>query len=254
LDEILDDLTAHLNYELDERRTTVEVSAGTLEQLVAAPAALPFPPPGASAGTGESPDSRALESGDSLNKVAADIAACRRCQLCEKRTKTVPGQGSPTPEIMFVGEAPGADEDRQGLAFVGRAGQLLTKMILAMGYTRDEVFIANINKCRPPGNRAPSSVEMETCMPFLRRQIAILQPRVIIAMGKTAVDGLVGLPPDTTISRFRGTWTTFEGIDLMPTFHPSYLLRTPSAKRPVWEDLQTVLRHIGRSIPQVKKG
>jgi DNA polymerase len=147
-----------------------------------------------------------------------------------------------------VGEGPGEDEDIQGLAFVGRAGQLLTKMIEAMGYRRDEVFIANIVKCRPPGNRKPFPDEMAACLPYLKEQIALLKPRVIIALGATAVTGLLGSMA-TGISRLRGNWQSFGGIDVMPTFHPSYLLRTPSAKNAAWADLQAVLKKLGRPVP-----
>ncbi|NQU40326.1 MAG: uracil-DNA glycosylase [Lentisphaerae bacterium] len=183
-----------------------------------------------------------------LAAVAADIAGCTKCELHKTRTNTVPGAGSPHPEILFVGEAPGADEDAQGIPFVGRAGKLLTKMIEAMGYQRDDVFIANIAKCRPPANRKPEPEEMELCIPYLKGQIALLSPRVIVCLGATATEGLLGL---TGITSLRGTWHTFEGIDVMPTFHPSYLLRKPGAKKEVWKDLQAVLTHIGRPIPPV---
>ena len=185
-----------------------------------------------------------------LAKIAGEVAVCTRCALHSTRTNTVPGQGNPRPEIMFIGEAPGADEDKQGLAFVGRAGQLLTKMIEAMGFTREEVFIANIVKCRPPDNRPPTPEEMDTCIPYLKRQIAQLQPKVIVALGATSVQGLLGL---TGITKLRGRWHTYEGIDLMPTLHPAYLLRNPPAKKDVWADLQEVLKRLGRTPPPVKK-
>ncbi len=188
--------------------------------------------------------------GAELERIACTIAGCRKCPLHRTRTQTVPGQGNPQPEIMFIGEAPGADEDEQGLAFVGRAGQLLTKMIQAMGLQREEVFIANILKCRPPDNRPPLPEEMETCIPFLKEQIRVLKPKVIVALGATAVRGLVGLDG---ISKLRGKWLLFEGIDLMPTYHPAYLLRNPPAKKEVWMDLQEALRRIGRTAPPVKK-
>lgn len=154
---------------------------------------------------------------------------------------------------MFIGEAPGADEDRQGLAFVGAAGQLLTKMIEAMGYTREQVFIGNILKCRPPDNRTPVPEEMATCLPYLKAQIALLKPKVIIALGATAVRGLTAI--STGITKLRGTWLSFEGIDLMPTYHPAYLLyqRNLTAKKQVWEDLKAVLKHLGRKPPPVRK-
>lgn len=183
----------------------------------------------------------------SLGAIASEIEGCKRCGLHKTRTRTVPGQGTLTPEIMFVGEAPGADEDEQGLAFVGAAGQLLTKMIEAMGLRRDDVFIANILKCRPPANRPPTPEEMETCIPYLKEQIALLKPRVIVALGGTAVRGL--LKVEEGVTRVRGRWHRFEGIDVMPTLHPSYLLRNPTAKRDAWEDLKAVLKHIGRTPP-----
>lgn len=182
-----------------------------------------------------------------LDALAAEISGCRKCPLHATRTHTVPGQGNgKRPEVMFIGEAPGADEDEQGLAFVGRAGQLLTKMIEAMGYTRDEVFIANIAKCRPPDNRPPTPEEMETCIPYLKQQVAVIQPKVIVALGATAVQGLVNR---TGISKLRGNWLDYQGIPLMPTFHPAYLLRNPPAKREVWADLQAVLKRLGRTPP-----
>lgn len=186
-----------------------------------------------------------------MARMALEIAGCKKCALHQTRIQTVPGQGNAKrPEIMFIGEAPGADEDEQGLAFVGRAGQLVTKMIAAMGFTRDEVFIANILKCRPPDNRPPTPEEMAICIPYLKRQIAEIQPKVIVALGATAVLGLLNL---TKISELRGKWQKFEGIDLMPTYHPSYLLRNPVMKRVAWQDLQEVLKRLGRSVPPAKK-
>ena len=148
---------------------------------------------------------------------------------------------------MFVGEGPGADEDEQGLAFVGRAGQLLTKMITAMGYTREQVFIGNIVKCRPPGNRVPTPEEMEGCLPYLKRQIAVIQPKLIVCLGATAARGLVqeALP----IGKARGQWRQFEGIPVMLTFHPAYLLRDPRKKTETWADLKTVLARLGKKPP-----
>ncbi len=182
-----------------------------------------------------------------MQRLAGEVAACRICVLHKQRTNTVPGQGNLRPQIMFIGEAPGADEDAQGLAFVGRSGQLLTQMILAMGFTREQIFIANICKCRPPDNRQPLPEEMTACLPFLRRQIAALHPTLIVALGATAVKGLLG--PTEGISKLRGTWCDFEGIPVMPTYHPAYLLRNPPAKHEVWADLQAVLKRLGRTAP-----
>lgn len=186
---------------------------------------------------------------DGLAAIAQRIRACRSCRLCETRTNTVPGQGNPRPELMFVGEGPGADEDEQGLAFVGRAGQLLTKIIEAMGFTREEVFIGNIVKCRPPGNRVPEPDEMATCIPYLKEQIALLKPKVIVCLGATAVKGLFG-DDVPGITKLRGTWMTFEGIEVMPTLHPAYLLRNPPAKKDVWTDMQDVVKRLGRTVPK----
>jgi DNA polymerase len=234
LGAVMRDLEACLAYEIEEGRATVEVDPEA--------AALPDAPPE----TGP-----AARPGESLDGVAAEVAACTLCALHATRTRAVPGQGAERPAIMFVGEAPGADEDRQGLAFVGRAGQLLTRMIEAMGFSREEVFIGNILKCRPPNNRTPLPDEMETCLPYLKRQIALLQPKVIVALGATAVKGL--LDTKVGITKLRGRWLSFEGIDLMPTFHPAYLLRNPGAKRDAWEDLKAVLDRIGRAPPPVKQ-
>jgi DNA polymerase len=152
-----------------------------------------------------------------------------------------------TAEIMFVGEAPGADEDEQGVPFVGRAGQLLTKMIEAMGLRRDDVYIANVLKCRPPGNRNPEPDEIQTCQPFLFRQVASIQPQVVIALGAFAARTL--LDSEEPISKLRGRVFDFRGAKLIPTFHPSFLLRSPGNKREAWEDLKMALGILGRSLP-----
>lgn len=166
--------------------------------------------------------------------------ACMRCKLAGLgRHQVVFGVGNPGADLMFVGEAPGADEDVQGVPFVGRAGQLLTKMIEAMGQSRDTVYIANVIKCRPPGNRNPEPDEVATCEPFLFRQIDIVRPKVIVALGKFAAQTL--LRTETPISQLRGQVVDFRGAHLVPTFHPAYLLRSPDKKRDAWEDLQKVM-------------
>lgn len=165
---------------------------------------------------------------------------CTRCKLATLgRRQVVFGVGNPHAELMFVGEAPGSDEDLQGEPFVGRAGQLLTKMIEAMGHTRQSVYIANVIKCRPPGNRNPEPDEVATCEPFLLRQIDIIQPRVVVALGKFAAQTL--LRTDTPITRLRGQVYTLRGAALVPTFHPAYLLRSPDKKRDAWDDLKKVM-------------
>ena len=177
-----------------------------------------------------------------LEQVAA---ACTRCPLHQGRTNSVFARGNPNAELMFVGEGPGADEDAQGLPFVGKAGQLLDKMIVAMGYAPDDVYIANIVKCRPPENRKPEPAEMAACMGYLQEQIALIRPKVIVALGATAVEGLLGI---SGITRLRGTWRLYRGeIPVMPTFHPAYLLRAPEAKREVWSDLQQVMSKVGKT-------
>ncbi len=179
-----------------------------------------------------------------LSAIAREVAACRTCGLCESRTHVVPGQGNPMARVVFVGEGPGQTEDDQGLAFVGRAGQLLTDIIHAMELTRDDVFICNVVKCRPPGNRVPAPDEMAACEPFLKRQLEILRPDVIVALGGVALKCLLR-DPKLSITRIRGSWQRYEGIPLMPTFHPAYLLRNPWDKPKVWEDIQKVMRVFG---------
>lgn len=173
-----------------------------------------------------------------LDAVKGWMGDCRRCRLSEGRRNIVFGQGPPEARLMFVGEAPGADEDAQGLAFVGRAGQLLTRIIEAIGLTREDVFIANVLKCRPPRNRNPETDEILSCQPFLELQIRSIRPRVLVGLGKFAGQWL--LKTAQPISRIRGRFGEYEGIKVMPTYHPAYLLRNPSAKRDVWEDMKAV--------------
>ena len=183
-----------------------------------------------------------------LAAVREDLGDCTRCKLhAQGRTQIVFGVGSPFAELMFVGEAPGADEDAQGVPFVGRAGQLLTKMIEAMGFRRDDVYIANVLKCRPPNNRDPEPDEIGQCEPFLFRQIASIRPKVIIALGAFAARTL--LKTQDPISRLRGRVYQYRGAQLIPTFHPSFLLRSPGYKREAWEDLKKALALLDRQPP-----
>jgi uracil-DNA glycosylase len=177
-----------------------------------------------------------------LREIRQDIGDCTRCKLHKGRTNLVFGVGSPEARLMFVGEGPGADEDLQGEPFVGRAGQLLTQIINAMGFTREQVYIANVVKCRPPENRNPEPDEIEQCGPFLRAQIAAIKPDVIVALGKFAAQTLLGV--ETPISRLRGRFHEMGSVVVMPTFHPSYLLRNPAAKREVWEDMKLVMARL----------
>ena len=173
-----------------------------------------------------------------LAALAGVAAGCTRCRLSEGRNKVVFGAGNPAAELMFVGEGPGAEEDRQGLPFVGAAGELLTKIIQAIDQTREEVYIANVVKCRPPGNRDPQPDEVATCRGYLDQQIALVRPRVLVALGRVAAQTLLG--NDAPIGRMRGQWFQVQGIPTMVTYHPAALLRNPALKRPTWEDMQQV--------------
>jgi DNA polymerase len=177
---------------------------------------------------------------ETLADIRTDLGDCTRCGLCESRTHIVFGEGSPNAQVMFVGEGPGFDEDKCGQPFVGAAGQLLTKIIAAMGLTRETVYIGNIVKCRPPNNRNPEPEEIRQCLPFLKRQVAAINPRVICALGSVAARAL--LATETPISRLRGRFYEVMGIPVMPTFHPAFLLRNPEKKREVWEDVQQIMR------------
>jgi len=183
-----------------------------------------------------------------LQAIRQDIGDCTRCKLHSGRTNLVFGVGNPEARLMFVGEGPGAEEDFQGEPFVGRAGQLLTQIIKAMGFTREQVYIANVVKCRPPDNRNPEPDEIEQCSPFLRAQIETIDPEVIVALGKFAAQTLLGT--ETPISRLRGRFHELAGVAVMPTFHPSYLLRNPAAKREVWEDMKLVMTRLGIPLPR----
>ena len=178
-----------------------------------------------------------------LEKIQAHLGDCRRCGLCDTRTNIVFGDGNPDARLMFVGEAPGHNEDLQARPFVGKAGELLDKMVEAMGLTREGIYIANVIKCRPPENRNPTSEEIKECEPFIRQQIAAINPEVIVTLGKFGANTLLGR--DGSLSQIRGTWQDLDGIPVMPTFHPAYLLRTPAAKRDAWADLQLVMKKLG---------
>ncbi len=186
------------------------------------------------------------ESKETLADIRAEIGAdCTRCVLCENRTQVVNSVGNPNADLMFIGEAPGADEDEQGEPFVGRAGKLLTKIIESIDLTREEVFIGNINRCRPPENRQPEKAEAEVCKPFLLREIAVVRPKVIVVMGNTACQNL--LETKVGITKLRGSFKDYFGVKVMPTFHPAYLLRDPRKKREVWEDMKTVRTYLDQN-------
>ena len=180
---------------------------------------------------------------DSLEHILTDLGICSRCDLCKTRKNMVFGEGDAKSRLVFVGEAPGHDEDVSGRPFVGKAGQLLTKIIQAIHLNRDQVYICNIIKCRPPGNRNPDPDEIQVCLPFLKRQLAVIKPEFICALGSVAAQTL--LQTTTPISRLRGRYHMFEGIKLLPTYHPSYLLRNPEKKRDVWNDMQLLIKDMG---------
>lgn len=226
--------------------------------VVATPPPLEIPPPTPTSKTSTAGDDGRLAK---LAELKTKILACTNCtHLVTSRTQVVYGVGNPFSELLFVGEAPGEEEDLRGEPFVGKAGQLLTRIIGAMEYTREEIFIANVLKCRPDmpageaGNRKPKPAEMATCLPWLRDQIELIKPKVIVALGLTAVEGLLGEP--RTMRDVRGKWLDYHGVPLMPTYHPAYLLRnqTMAEKRKVWEDMLLVLEKLGRPISAKQRG
>lgn len=184
-----------------------------------------------------------------------EVRGCVRCELCKTRTNTVFGEGDPDATILFIGEGPGENEDLSGRPFIGRAGEKLNDMIRAMGLTREQVFIVNIVKCRPPNNRVPDAVEVATCTPFLERQIEIIRPRVIVTLGLPSAKYMLN-DSKLTMGRIRGTWRDWRGIKLMPTYHPAFLLRsyTPANRAAVWNDLKMVMAELGMDAQQSREG
>jgi DNA polymerase len=205
------------------------------------PLALPIEMPGTAAA---SDDDQSAESND-LDGLATSLRDCARCRLSEKRKTVVFGEGAPDARIMFIGEGPGAEEDRTGRPFVGQAGQLLDRMVVAMGFQRAQTYIANVVKCRPPGNRDPKDDEIAACSGFLDRQIEFIRPDVIVALGRFAANRLTGT--DKPLGALRGRWSHYKGVPLLATYHPAYLLRTPADKRKVWDDLKLVLAKLAES-------
>ena len=187
-----------------------------------------------------------------LKEIREDIGDCTRCRLHKGRTNLVFGVGNVNAELMFVGEGPGADEDAQGEPFVGRAGQLLNNMISAMGLKRQDVYIANVVKCRPPGNRTPEKDECDTCSPFLMRQIDVIRPKVIVALGAVAAKNLLAV--NDSMANLRGRWYDFRESRLLVTYHPAYLLRDPRQKKETWKDLQMVMKYLGLKAPAKLEG
>lgn len=219
--------------------------------LPATPPAMPILPPWAAPPVSSLPIVNASSlfetidrfEGDTLERIREDLGECTRCRLHKQRNKIVFGAGNSRAELVFVGEGPGHDEDVQGLPFVGRAGKLLTQMIEAMGLTREQVYICNVVKCRPPENRKPEEDEVATCSPYLYRQLDTIAPKAIVCLGGTAAQAL--LKTKDSISRMRGQWFDYRNTRLLVTYHPAYLLRNPNAKGDVWKDLQKVMAHLG---------
>ena len=261
----LDHVHATLS-ELREQGVELRASAAALARLENTPTAAkqaPEPVPSPSPAVEARPLSPAPDGSKAVRLAAlrGPVLACTLCpHLVKSRTQVVFGVGNPEAELMFVGEAPGEDEDLQGEPFVGKAGQLLTKIIAAMGFTRDDVYIGNVLKCRPDmppgesGNRKPKPAEMATCLPYLRQQIDIIQPRALVALGATAMEGLLGAVEP--MAKLRGRWHDFHGIPLMATYHPAYLLRNQSLteKRKVWEDMLLVLERLAKPITEKQRG
>ncbi len=237
-------LQQHLAVATTSLRSCLEQYQAAGIQVLPAPAGVAADVPGRVSPIEEAGPGAAAD----LRQLRENLGDCRRCGLSEGRTNIVYGVGNPNADVMFVGEGPGAEEDRQGEPFVGRAGQLLTDIITkGMRLRREDVYIANVVKCRPPGNRDPEPDEVASCEPFLIRQIELVKPRVIVALGRFAAQTL--LRSNTPVSRLRGQWRDYHGIPLMPTFHPAYLLRNPADKRLVWEDIKSVLGELGTAAP-----
>lgn len=253
LAEAVRDLQSYMEAEAASGTREFDVDSALLETNQAIPSGYPPSPRGEhpplaktpSISRKPKPEGRVgmTASAESMEDIRTDLGDCTRCRLCKRRKSIVFGVGNPDADLVIVGEAPGRDEDHQGVPFVGRAGQLLTRMLEAIGLSREEVYICNVIKCRPPENRNPLPDEVESCEPFLIRQLLSLRPKMILAMGKFAAQTL--LATDERISSLRGHFREYQEIPVMSTFHPAYLLRNPSQKRVVWEDLQKVHQALG---------
>ena len=241
-------------YDFYRRETTVQTQPGEREPLPRAKTAVAAPVVAEKTEKEDRfeiaapPESALADPAKGLRAIREDIGDCTRCRLAKQgRKQIVFGVGNPRAELMFIGEAPGADEDQQGEPFVGRAGQLLNNMIKAMGLRREDIYIANIIKCRPPGNRTPERDECETCSPFLMRQIATIKPKVLVALGAVAAKTLLAI--NAPMSELRGKWYDFRGTKLAVTYHPAFLLRDPRQKKEAWKDLQMVMKDLGLKAP-----
>jgi uracil-DNA glycosylase len=235
-------------YDFYRRETAVQIQPEEREPLPRAKAGVMIPKEDELFEISVKPELAFSDSAEALRAIREDIGDCTRCRLAKQgRKQIVFGVGNPRAELMFIGEAPGADEDQQGEPFVGRAGQLLNNMIKAMGLRREDIYIANIIKCRPPGNRTPERDECETCSPFLMRQIATIKPKVLVALGAVAAKTLLAI--NAPMSELRGKWYDFRGTKLAVTYHPAFLLRDPRQKKEAWKDLQMVMKDLGLVAP-----
>lgn len=240
---LINDLERYLRYQQAQGVQRVEIDRALLEGFADLPE--PVPPPSEAEQAAALP---ALPTCATVEELAEWICVCERCPLAQARRCAVPGNGCATaPELCFVGGAPDTDDEATGWAFDGEAGALLTRMIEAMGYLRDEVFVTHAVKCRPPADRPPTEFEQAACLPYLQRQIELVRPKVLVAMGAAAVTGLTGQRGD--LSWWRGTWLEHAGIRVMPTYHPATLLRDPAKKKEAWSDLRLVMDELGRKVP-----
>lgn len=255
--EIVAEVRAHLEYQRALGIKSIETGPTDIQTPIVRPAAVPVPKEKPVVAAADIPVVKeatkavaAAQAGQTmtLEAIREEMGDCTRCKLHKGRTNIVFGEGNPKAAIVFVGEGPGFEEDEQGRPFVGEAGQLLTDIIeKGMKLKREDVYICNIVKCRPPGNRNPEPDEVESCIGFVKQQIRAINPKVIVTLGNVPTQNL--LNTKLGITKLRGAWQTYEGIPVMPTFHPAYLLRSPGEKKKVWEDIQLVMKKLGMSVP-----
>lgn len=238
----MDRLRRELQETIAQARTLFEELRSLGQEEIALPDLPPDLPPCPLGVKGMDQGGGAACRRETLEEIRAELEGCSRCSLCTGRRNIVFGVGNPQARLVFVGEAPGREEDEKGEPFVGEAGRLLDRILFAMGLRREEIYICNVVKCRPPGNRDPLPEEIAACEPYLKRQLAAIRPQVIVALGRFAAQTL--LRDEAPIGRLRGRWRHYEGIAVMPTYHPAFLLRTPGGKREVWEDMKQVLQRL----------
>ncbi len=249
LEKIINNIEEYINYCKDNGSSRVELSQEVLQQIPILPFDISDKPKQNTISKSKKINiSQNSSSEEGINKLAEMVSGCTGCSLGKTRTNFVLGEGSLSPEIMFIGEAPGADEDKAGRPFVGPAGQLLTKMLAKLGLAREEIYIANILKCRPPNNRKPTEEETKACISYLEYQIDLLKPKVIVTLGGTAVNSLFN--SNFKITKQRGIWMDYKGVPVMPTYHPSYLLRAQKKRWETWYDMIEVFKKINKQLPE----